>query len=132
LTCRSVKTLVAIETCDSVTDSGKLERLGSDTSAQNSCQHNETHHTHTPKYVPSPQLLTFLLPNTKIRCPHSKLPLIWPSIDNDIIMDTYYDPHNDVDRDIHNSQSSESSNSSGTSHESREEVFTSKFVDINL
>jgi len=47
-------------------------------------------------------------------------------------MDTYYDPNNDVDRDINNSQSSESSNSSGALHESREEVFTSKLVGINM
>jgi len=37
-------------------------------------------------------------------------------------MDTYYDPHHDMDRDVHNSQSSESSNSSINPHESKEEV----------
>ena len=37
-------------------------------------------------------------------------------------MTTYYDPRNDPDRDLHNSQSSESSSSSHTAHESREEV----------
>ena len=40
------------------------------------------------------------------------------------MMDTYYDPQTDMDRDVHNSQSSESSNSSGTSNESREEVIS--------
>jgi len=47
-------------------------------------------------------------------------------------MDTYYDPHNDLDRDIHNSQSSESSISSANSQESREEVITLFFVFMRM
>ena len=52
------------------------------------------------------------------------LPFTWTSnsIPTMATMDTYYDPHADMDREIHHSQSSESSNSSINPHESKEEV----------